>query len=139
MQILRDVDALPTWGQQEVFSLLDEIAEVVPAVQLDWDARAGVEWARVLGEGVECLIRAPTSVGRAHRFAFLRSAGTMVDALRPLLDRAQVTVVELADFEEPKLSIRIEDLARFVDAPLPPPHVFDSQRFAANDLVFVSE
>ena len=87
---------------------------------------------------VECLIRAPTSPGRAHRFAFLRSATAAAHKLRSLLDASQVSVVELADFDDASLSAGRDNLAVFIGSAIPPDHVFDPSRFSANDLWFVS-
>ncbi len=120
-------------------AFLDQVAEVMPAAELLYDTYAGEEWAYVeLEDGFVCQVRAPTSVGRAHRFAFLRS-GAAAELLRPLLEAHQVSVVELSDFEERSLSARIDDLVEFVRYGVPPGHVLDPACFAANDLVFVSQ
>jgi hypothetical protein len=137
VEILREIESTPTWSAAEVRTLLCDIAETLPWARIEWDADAGEEWARVVvDDEVECLIRAPTSVGRAHRFAFLR-AQVAADKMRPPLSACQVTVVELADFDDESLSARSDDLAAFIGS-IPADHVFDPRRFSANDLWFVS-
>src|SRR5690349_60322 len=91
VEILREVQALPTWCATDVQALLHRLADSLPSALIEWDLGAGKEWAQVLVAGeVECLIRAPTSVGQAHRFAFLRSRPAGDGHLRPLLDAYQV-------------------------------------------------
>jgi hypothetical protein len=136
VEILREIESAPTWSATEVRALLSDIAQTLPLARIDWDADASEEWARVMvDDEVECLIRAPTSVGRAHRFAFLRAQAA--DKLRPPLSAYQVTVVELADFDEESLSAKSDDLRTFIGR-IPADHVFDPGSFSANDLWFFS-
>ena len=93
--------------------------------------------ARILdGSEVRALVRSPTTVSHAHRFAFVQPESAAARTLLPLLQASRVEVVELADFEDPALSVRTDDLAVFIGGPLPPAHVFDPEHFSANDLCF---
>jgi hypothetical protein len=93
----------------------------------------------MLGEDVCAAIRAPTTVNPAMRFAFLKRGCAAFEELTELLARARVEQVAVDDFDAPTLSVGLPDLESFIDGPLPPLHVFDPERFAVNDLVFVSE
>lgn len=138
MEILASIESMPTWSQPDVQGLLRQMTTVAHG-EIEWDPDAGEEWARLIVDNeVDCLIRAPTSAGEAHRFAFLRSPATSAEALRRLLDANDVDVVELIDFEEPCMWAKAERLAAFIGPKLPPAHAFDPQRFSANDLWFVS-
>jgi hypothetical protein len=139
MEILHTVEVMPTWDAGELGAVLDAIRDAEPSSRLDWDLDAGEEWARVLNaDEVDALIRAPTSVARAHRFAFVRSGSSAAESLLAILRRNEAHTVELEDFELPSLSIDPDDLVAFVGRAMPQAHVFDPARFSANDLWFVS-
>jgi hypothetical protein len=139
MEILRGVQAMATWDADELDQLLRSIQADLPSSQLEWDLDAGEEWVRILNAGeVDALIRAPTSVSRSHRFAFVCTTSAAAELLRPLFVRDRVEVVELADFELPTISVQVDDLAAFIGASPPPAYAFDANHFSANDLWFVS-
>jgi len=107
---------------------------------VEWNVAAGEGWARLLSDGDLCAaIRAPTTVARELRFAFVRRDCRCSNDISRILSASGADVVWVSDFDESNLAIAAHDLAVFIDGDVPPLHVFDPDRFAAGDLIFVSE
>jgi hypothetical protein len=141
VEILQRVNELAIWhSQEEVWALLDRVANLVTYARFEWDASAGEEWARVVVRNrALLLLRAPMHAASAYRFAFLLAGEPATAVIRALLVTNDVEVVELADFEADSLSARAEDLTTFTGSPLPPSYAFDPGQFSANDLYFFTD
>ena len=139
MRILEGVADLPTWDAETFQGVVGELRRLIPELHVEWDLAAGQEWCSVvLCDELVAALRAPTAVGRATRFAFILAGSTVADEMQAVLRRGDAHPVELEDFEAVILSIEPEDFVVFAGLELPHKEVFDSTRFAANDLVFVT-
>jgi len=132
---------MATWDAGELRALFDVLLAQDPSLTVSWDLGAGEGWAFVwVDEDVCAKVRAPTTVSRAKRFAFIAHDSPATKTLLRIFAVNDVGVVEVSsDFESPLLSIEVADLIAFEDGPLPPTHAFSPRRFAPNDLVFVTE
>jgi hypothetical protein len=127
---------MPTWSAEELTAVLNDLAALTP-IRITWDLTEGYEWASIYsGSDLCAIVRAPMTVNRARRFVFVQRGCSISDLLKTTFASSKCQVVELDDFEAPILSVRRSDLSEFMQRPLPPPHEFDPERFAANDLAF---
>jgi hypothetical protein len=112
--ILEGADNLPRWDATTVDAFVVDLHLALPQLAIEWDSGAGEEWIRVLESGDPIAqVRAPTTASLATRFAFVDSTRAAAAALVALLRHHTVEVSEVADLDDPMLSIRPEDLAAF--------------------------